>query len=548
MCCQSSSRLESISLPAIAHRPPDMPREIELDELFAYLDQLELNERLEEQQVDVSLGLGQPVTEVDASAEVGTHLQSIPQSAIRTEAVSVAADTKDAQGERAETGSADSTSPSPVQHQSLALMTPVAASPAIEPLEGETSPSTSISPPATPPRRRTVQFDSATPLKTPQRKAPKLVFTPLRPTQSTNQEKSLPDPTQSFKPVFEEVVLSPPDSSFLQSFAHVELEARPSASSIDSVAAETMSEAVRHIASPSVPVEGFNDALDEARNNEYRAESASPDQPTRTPRRPTKKRIVYSSDEESSPPSIRRTKSPASLQEDSEEIQYVGETTMPVKSREGGTLMTPTTPPPKKGRQTRKAAEGVSKFIDAMAHAIGRDSEDEDSDEAGSLDDFIVDDDYVEYEDPEDNAYVLTYSPTTPKLRKAPAPTKSVPVDLTETSDEETTEQGIAAAPTGTRPKPRTRQPPARAIQTPSKNRAEKKSWNESKHHLARQIMDELDELVFERKLVEEWKVFPVWNNKLLTTAGRAHHKRWVQFLCCLTSTNGRPDKADPFW
>lgn len=48
-----------------------MAREIELDELFAYLDQLELNERLEQEQVDVSLGLGRTDAVGEAASEAG---------------------------------------------------------------------------------------------------------------------------------------------------------------------------------------------------------------------------------------------------------------------------------------------------------------------------------------------------------------------------------------------------------------------------------------------------------------------------------------------
>jgi hypothetical protein len=48
-----------------------MAREIELDELFAYLDQLELNERLEQEQVDVSLGLRRTDAVGEAASEAG---------------------------------------------------------------------------------------------------------------------------------------------------------------------------------------------------------------------------------------------------------------------------------------------------------------------------------------------------------------------------------------------------------------------------------------------------------------------------------------------
>lgn len=374
-----------------------------------------------------------------------------------------------------------------------------------------------------------MQFDSATPLRTPQRRAPKLLFTPLRPTQFTNQEKTLNDPIQPAKPVFEGVVLSPPDSSFLKSFVPIALDTISPPSSEDDDEGAEISFAASHQRglpeSHSLAMDGFEDVEHEdARDSDF----PSPSRPARTPRRQTKKRIVYSSDEESDVPPMRMTRTPLVTQEDAAEIEYVGgmEPTAIVQAAVAESI----TPPQKKGSRSKTAAKDVSKFIDAMARAVGKDDEEEDSDDAGSLDDFIVDDDYVEYEDAngdeEENAYVLTYSPTTPKPRRTPAQTKSITVDLTETSDEEIVEPTVPVGPAGTRPRPRARPPPAKSAQTPGKNRAEKKNWNENKQQLARQIMVELDESVFERKLVEEWKVFPVWNNKLLTTAGRANHKR----------------------
>jgi hypothetical protein len=328
-------------------------------------------------------------------------------------------------------------------------------------------------------------------------------------------------------------VLSPPDNSFLKSFVPIALDTvQPISSGKSDEVAEIRCEAARQ-RTPSESHYPAFDAFEHVEHEDARdSDFPSPSRPKRTPRRQAKKRVVYSSDEESDIPPIPMTKTPLVIQEDAVEIEYVGKTTKAADAQE--VFAASITPPQKKASRTRTAAKDVSKFIDAMARAIGKDDDEEDSDDAGSLDDFIVDDDYVEYEeangDEEDNAYVLTYSPTTPKPRRATAQTKNVTVDLTETSDEDTAEPTAPVVPAGTRPKPRARPPPAKLpVQTPGKNRAEKKNWNENKQQLARQIMDELDELVFERKLVEEWKVFPVWNNKLLTTAGRAHHKRSVQ-------------------
>jgi hypothetical protein len=88
-----------------------MAREIELDELFAYLDQLELNERLDQEQVDASLGSGHPVAEIDAAAETGTPRSD--HSGIGIDAIEGVAQKKEAQKEHQRTGSVESTSPSP---------------------------------------------------------------------------------------------------------------------------------------------------------------------------------------------------------------------------------------------------------------------------------------------------------------------------------------------------------------------------------------------------------------------------------------------------
>lgn len=89
-----------------------MAREIELDELFADLDQLELNERLEQEQVDASLGLGHPVAEIDAASVNQSLPRSMDYSGIDTERIRWVVHKQDAQEEHQETA-AESTSPSP---------------------------------------------------------------------------------------------------------------------------------------------------------------------------------------------------------------------------------------------------------------------------------------------------------------------------------------------------------------------------------------------------------------------------------------------------
>lgn len=344
------------------------------------------------------------------------------------------------------------------------------------------------------------------------------------------------DAEENSAEVLEGVVLSPADSSFRRSFIHDSPDAEPSPLSdrenLD--ISDDVSQVSLIIPAPTSPspapvkaniVEQVHD--DASEESDYPA----PSRPAVTPRRQTKKRVVYSSDEDAEDPDPRISP-PPTRKDEATVIEVIDDRDLP-EEREVD-RMDPSTNKKATRRKHRNTTKHVSKFIDTMARATGRDSDDEDSEDAGSLDDFIVDDDYVEYEkeDSEDpDAYVLTYSPTTPKPRKKTAPTGSVTVDLTETSDEEDADADpIPSVATGPRPKARPRAPINRPqpTETPKKSRTEKKSWKENKQKLAMDIMQELDELVFEDKLVKEWNVAPVWNNKLLTTAGRAHHKRLV--------------------
>lgn len=380
-------------------------------------------------------------------------------------------------------------------------------------------------------------------MKTPQRKAPKLVFTPLRPIQPIVPPsiRSSPEAVNTTKDIIEEskevtlegVVLSPADSSFRQAY----IQESPVTRSLPEPEREDTSDDISDVslvlsasASPAtvfVDIESINLVPDD---DGQESEVLSPIQLITAPRRQTKKRVVYSSDEDSQDPAPR-IPSPQARANKASDIEVIGESTLPRQSQVD--QIGPGTQPTKATRtKHKKTTNNVSKFIDMMARAAGRDSEDDDSDDAGSLNDFIVDDDYIEYENEDSNdedAYVLTYSPTTPKPKKRAPPITSVTVDLTGTSDEEDVDPipSVAAAP---RPKARPRAAPAKAVptETPKKSRTEKKTWNDNKQKLAMDIMEELDELVFEDKLVKEWKVAPVWNNKLLTTAGRAHHKRSV--------------------
>lgn len=393
--------------------------------------------------------------------------------------------------------------------------------------------------PSTPLRRKIV-FDAVTPMKTPQRKAPKLLFTPLRPVQAVNQPETQPPnespkfaidkDEESSQSDLEGVVLSPADSSFRRSYIQDSPITHPQLQLERAEISDDLSEAsfiIRASASPPAPSQDSRRTYDVEESETQASELPSPVPTPVRPRRQLKKRVVYSSDEESEHPGVVF---PLSTQADEViDVEVIGDD--PCAEQEVDGL----DPKAKQTRTTRtkpKKKNDVAKFFDTMARSTGNDSEDDDSDDAGSLADFIVDDDYVEYEDENSEdayAYVLTYSPTTPKPRKKAAPIASITVDLTETSDEEVVDP-VPNISTGARPKPRPRAPPAglQPSETPRKSRAEKKSWNENKQRLAMDIMQELDKLVFEDKLVKEWKVAPVWNNKLLTTAGRAHHKRSV--------------------
>lgn len=498
----------------------------ELEELFAYLDKLELDEQLEQEKAEA---VDLPLT-VSKGQDFRNDLVSIDAIEARVGEIGHVDDL----GDRMATLLEDA-EPAPKVHATgeWNLLRE-------REQHGDNRSLGASTDPSTPPRRKIVQFNAVTPMKTPQRKAPKLVFTPLRPVQPADPpETQMPIGSAKFATEYEEsshldlegVVLSPADSSFRRSYFQDSPSTNPQVELERAEILDDLSEAsfiIRASASPPASSRDSRRTYDVKDSETQAADLPSPVPSPVRPRRQLKKRVVYSSDEESEHPGVMV---PPSTQADEViDVEAIGDgpyTELEVDGLNPKTKQTRTT------RTKAKKKSDVAKFFDTMARSTDNDSEDDDSDDAGSLDDFIVDDDYVEYEDEnseDDYAYVLTYSPTTPKPRKKAAPMASVTVDLTETSDEDHVDP-VPNIYTAARPKPRPRAPPARLQppETPRKSRTEKKSWNENKQKLAMDIMQELDELVFEDKLVKEWKVAPVWNNKLLTTAGRAHHKRSVR-------------------
>ncbi|GHJ90433.1 hypothetical protein NliqN6_6835 [Naganishia liquefaciens] len=477
----------------------------ELDELFAYLDQLELDERIEQEKIVVD-DLHPAVAEAREAQNDTTVIKSLATSSGKL-------------------GN---------QQDILGQMTSLKnTEPAAQAFEGA---------PLTPPKlKKIVQFSAVTPMRTPQRKAPKLVFTPLRSVQpaslpsvqsSTEILKITKDGAQvALQSELKGAEVSPAGSSFRRSYVQDSPFAQARAQVESEGISDDLSEASFIIGASTCPSVRSDHSEPTENGQDLSKQAFDLDSPVTSPalpRRRLKKRVVYSSDEESEQSAVPTL---SSLQaNDVIDVEAIGEgpcTDPDVNQLEPVTQQTRTT------RTKGQKKNDVAKFFDIMARSTGKDTEDEDSDDEGSLNDFIVDDDYVEYEDEvseDGDAYVLTYSPTTPKPRKKAAPIPSIAVDLTETSDEDDTDPipNVCIAP---RPKPRPRNPPTKLqpTETPKKSRTERKSWNDNKQKLAMDIMRELDQLVFEEKLVKKWKVAPVWNNKLLTTAGRAHHKRIKQ-------------------
>ncbi|KAJ9100964.1 hypothetical protein QFC19_005360 [Naganishia cerealis] len=386
----------------------------------------------------------------------------------------------------------------------------------------------------TPPRRKAVQFNPITPLRTPHRRAPKFVFTPLKPSQSAAQLEPQVFSTIPLKGTIEVTVptldcgsiqLQPPPLGFVETSQDRPVE--------DSDEAVTPTSNI-----PSNSPFAVEDLLG---NDDESIMSDSTSSPILHPSLPVaraKKRVIYSSDDDSdtgnsmvlAPRTISAAEEPGS-----DEIEFLGEKALQIDNNRGPTSGGEVPARNSTNRQTGRRE--VSKFIDDMARAVGKNDDEDSSDDGRDLDGFIVDDDYVEYEDDtaeeksEGGDYVLSYSPTKPRLKRAPS--KRLQVDLTETSDEDTPASPAAVLPP--RPKPRARQTSAKSLETVQKIRSEKRAWNENKEKLAQAIMDDLDSLVFEGKLVKQWNVRAVWNNKLLTTAGRAHHKRFVREIASET-------------
>jgi hypothetical protein len=387
----------------------------------------------------------------------------------------------------------------------------------------------------TPPRRKAVQFNIITPLKTPQRRAPRLIFTPMKTIQSDLQSLDQDPSTNSMKPTSKGGAAALDAEDTLVSNMPRSLQCSP-VDIVHSIPDNLVIDSDEATTPPSVMRSSSPLAVEDIlANDDDSIESDIACSPTlhasRSVARP-KRRVIYSSEDDSDGPNSTLPRRPSSTVQDqcTKEIEFLGENILHTQIQ--AKPVCEKTPPPKKSTKRQAGRRGVAKFIDDMASAVGGYGDDDSSDDDRDLRGFIVDDDYIEYEkdsakeNSEGSDYVLKYSPTTPKLTKA-APKKLIlNVDLTETSDEDSPASPISSLP---RPKPRPRQLSAKSLETPQKNRSEQRAWNEKKQKLAQMIMDDLDNLVFDGKLVKEWGVRAVWNNKLLTTAGRAHHKRFVR-------------------
>jgi hypothetical protein len=250
------------------------------------------------------------------------------------------------------------------------------------------------------------------------------------------------------------------------------------------------------------------------------------DSPLEVIRRARKKRVVYSSDEEEDAAVSTGClgRSPARIESSPEIIIFGGE---PQRNQPRSRVL-----PRQRSTLITASKTGVSRYIEAEALGSGGDDEDEDDSE-GSLRDFIVDDDEVEYEEDvvsgsgdeghgDDSDCVLHYSPPR-RLKKRETNRTSEDAILVVDSSED--EPSTSTPDQRARPRPHAKivLPP----ETPAKlSRAQKKDWAERRVRLANELMKELDESVFDCQLVGKYGVEVEWSERLLTTAGRANWKK----------------------
>ncbi|KAJ9116463.1 hypothetical protein QFC22_004905 [Naganishia vaughanmartiniae] len=511
-----------------------MSTQEELEELFAFLDQLELQEKLELQ---------------SSTSTADTSVDSAPRPVSMVQPTKLNLELTPAESSKPSSPPKDLVTKADVLDNSFQLhegadddgesdmLSPRRKKLASQEGKENEIPNASMAI-VTPPRRRAVQFNVITPLKTPQRRAPKLIFTPMRNIQSAVQPVHKVLSTTPMKPaIADEATIQerPPildGAPVPHLYNYQQRLPSPNATQICDRPVLDSDEGITPTSiNPSNSPLAVEDILGNDNESIVFDSALSPTPHASRSVARVKKRVIYSSEDDSDNPSsttLAQRPALAAAASCEEEIEFVGEkpshTVIQVKPALKKTLPAAKTTKHQAGRRE------VAKFIDDMASAAGRYNDEDSSEDDRDLEGFVVDDDYIEYEkdSAEDNSegsdYVLRYSPTTPKLTKTAQTKVILNVDLTETSDED-----IPASPTllqRPRPKPRPRHTSAKSLETPQKNRSEKRAWDESKQKLAQTIMDDLDSLVFEGKLVKEWGVRAVWNNKLLTTAGRAHHKR----------------------
>ncbi len=254
--------------------------------------------------------------------------------------------------------------------------------------------------------------------------------------------------------------------------------------------------------------------------------------PVQLATRRVKKRVVYSSDEEEEilqVHTILPVSGPSRTRRPSADAADLHRETITISSSSE-----PESSPPPRRTPKPKGRRLISRFVDAEAGAhSGSEDDEDDDDSAGSLRDFIVDDDEVEYwsEDGEqdggkagDSDCILTYSPPRKLVKRdILSDINNAIIDLVISSDDE-----------AVKPRKDSRSLPRRAVgvnkatpATPAKSsRALKKEWLIERVRLVDDLMTELDETVFDGQLVKQHGVRAEWSDRLLTTAGRANWKK----------------------
>ena len=207
-------------------------------------------------------------------------------------------------------------------------------------------------------------------------------------------------------------------------------------------------------------------------------------------------------------------------------------------------------------RQGRAKRPQAYRFIADAASDDGSNGEEDADESLGSLVDFIVDDDVIEYEtysEGERTSDSLSEPERPRRARRSPVRSRQTVlrnvIEILDTSDEDNSDVDEGQDILRYTPPPRRTVPipdlsvlgiddsPPRSrlpALTPSR-KVLGKDWTNERERIAQRLFLELDKKVFEMRLGPEGANAVIeWNNRLLKTAGQAHRKRCADKLWSL--------------